>query len=98
MRCIPLPGYYDDGLSHSLALPCLANCISCNSATTCATCNTSYIFINGSCVVDCSLISKCNTCNLKVDLTVNCLTCLNGYTVAPNNTCIYTCADGYKVS
>ena len=91
-RCIPLPGYYDDG-SSTVALHCdTSSCAECqNSSTTCTACHTGmtlsgttcqcspgYLFNGSSCVLDCSALSHCLTC-IDSGSQIDCTSCSAGY-------------------
>ncbi len=61
-RCIPLVGYYDDGLNHAVALPCNSSlCLECTGPTTCTSCQPGKFKVG----------SVCNSCP------VNCANCTN---------------------
>lgn len=68
MRCVPLPGYYDNGVSQ--AVPCDATkCLTCTSATSCLTCYTGIYSSGTSCLacmtncLNCTSGTTCITCD-----------------------------------
>jgi cysteine-rich repeat protein len=65
MRCLPLPGYYNAGVSQ--AAPCVAaNCLTCTSTTYCL-----------SCALGKYLVTSTHTCATCM---ANCLNCTSGTT------------------
>jgi hypothetical protein len=83
-RCIPLDGYYDNGVSQ--AVPCVAaNCLTCTSANVCVSCYSGKFLRPNKTCTDC--IPNCLNCTT----TVNCQLCQTSYIfVSPN--CILDCS------
>ena len=80
-RCLPLPGYYDDGLSHIVALACNANCLTCTTSSTyCLSCPPGK-FLSGTTCVGC-VDPNCNNCTTSS----NCWAC-----VVPYSPSAYVC-------
>lgn len=71
-----LTGYYP---SLDKCIPCanaIANCVTCNSASSCTKCKDGFTFGNGqSSCFNCASLSFCKTCSL----TYRCATCIDGY-------------------
>lgn len=110
MRCLPLPGYYDNGVSQ--AVPCVAaNCLTCTSATNCLSCYPAKYLSGTTCLncmancVNCTSAATCISCDTyyifntgmcrpNCTLVTNCATCS---VVATGINCL-TCATGYSVA
>jgi len=90
-RCVALPGYYDDGLSHNVALPCNnASCLTCSSLTHCLSCYPAqYLASNFTCI-------NCMTNCLNCTSAATCTLCLAPYvfviTCVPNCSLITSCS------
>lgn len=76
-RCLPLPGYYDDGTNNPIAKICSLPCVTCSGAATyCLTCVNDTLFPNnGVCTLCSSTMIGCITCNNSITCTSN----QNGY-------------------
>jgi cysteine-rich repeat protein len=85
MRCLPLPGYYDAGVSQ--AAPCLAtSCLTCvTTATKCLSCYPGK-FLSGNTCITC--MANCANCTTAT----NCITC-NTFYVFSNSTCQPNCSN-----
>lgn len=85
MRCLPLPGYYDNGAS--LAVACNpANCLTCTSPTVCVTCVTGqFLTVSKTCI---SCIANCINCTTAT----NCQICSNLYFFSVS-ACIPNCSN-----
>jgi cysteine-rich repeat protein len=85
-------------VSPTLCTPCSSNCVSCTSNTTCTTCDTYYMILSTACVLNCSVVTQCSTCQFNASLPApgtECLTCTTGFYVqTSDNTCITLCGDG----
>ena len=84
--------------SSNVCSPCIANCQSCSTGTSCSVCISYYALdnTNTSCVstINCSTISNCQSCN-----TANgCTQCDVGYSATNIVTCSAVCGDGIKLS
>jgi len=82
--------------TNNSCVDCMSSCLNCSSASNCLNCVIDFIFINGTCVVDCSIINFCHVCS-KVLSSVICSSCKNRYSLV-NNSCIYQCANGSLAS
>ena len=109
MRCLPLPGYYNIGVSQ--AVPCVAtNCLTCTSATSCLSCYPAKYLSGTTCLncmancVNCTSAITCITCNTyyifstgmcrpNCTLVTNCATCS---VIGTGINCL-TCTTGYSV-
>jgi hypothetical protein len=61
-RCIPLPGYYENG--QTVATQCVAGCLNCSSADLCLQCRSGYDLFDGRCSnASCLPGSYCLTCS-----------------------------------
>jgi cysteine-rich repeat protein len=79
----------------STCTACMSFCLTCTATTTCSTCQTDYAYTNNACVIDCTPISLCSTCDYPGFL--NCLSCSTGY--YPNsNECQPRCGDNILAS
>lgn len=85
MRCLPLPGYYNTGVSQ--AVPCNpANCLTCTSNVNCLTCVTGKFLTTTKTCISC--IANCNNCTTST----NCQICANFF-VFVVNACIPNCSN-----
>lgn len=98
--CTVETGYYctDTFPSASVCALCIPFCTVCSGSTSCSTCSANYAYDNttGACVIDCSVIAQCATCDYTTF--THCLTCNTGYEGQPNNTCAPRCGDGKRVA
>jgi cysteine-rich repeat protein len=84
MRCLPLPGYYDNGVSQ--AVPCVAaNCLTCTTSTKCLSCYTGKYLSGTSCL---TCMANCANCTTAT----TCITC-NPYYVFTSGTCVANCSN-----
>lgn len=85
MRCDPLPGYYESGVS--AANPCVAaNCLTCTSTTYCLTCaNGKYLTGSHTCA---ACMANCLSCT-SATVCVQCAT----YYVFSVNACVPNCSN-----
>lgn len=72
----------------------MSNCLTCNTTTDCGGCSTAYTYNSTACVIDCTPISLCATCDYPGSL--NCLSCSSGY-YPVSNVCQPRCGDGILV-
>lgn len=84
MRCLPLPGYFDNGVSKAVACN-PANCLTCTSLTVCVTCATGKFLTASETCIGC--IANCDTCTTAA----NCQVCSNLYTFS-SPSCIPNCS------
>lgn len=85
MRCVPIPGYYESGLS--AATPCVAaNCLTCTSATYCLSCDLGkYLTASKTCV---PCMANCLNCTSGT----TCLQCATYY-VFSVSACVANCSN-----
>ncbi|KAL4471907.1 hypothetical protein ABPG73_001157 [Tetrahymena malaccensis] len=83
-------GKFADDLSKS-CLNCPTGCSDCKSHTHCDTCSEGYEQSGQTCI-DTSCTNPCRTCNF---ISTFCLSCLNGFYLSPQNTCVSSCPKGY---
>lgn len=85
MRCLPLPGYYDNGFTQ--ALPCNpTNCLTCTSTTFCLTCAIGKFLTGTNTCINC--IANCSNCTTATD----CQVCIDLY-VFSVNACVPNCSN-----
>jgi len=110
-RCIPLPGYYDNGVSQ--AVPCVAsNCLTCTSATYCLSCYSGKYLKTSShtcqnCILNCLNCTTSGDCQLcqpsyvfvSPSCILNCTQITNCSSCILNNTTIEctVCQTGYSL-
>ena len=89
MRCLPLSGYYDNGVSQ--AVPCVAtNCLTCTSATSCLSCYPAKYFSGTTCL---NCMTNCANCtSASICITCNTYYIFNGGMCKPNCTLVTLCA------
>ncbi len=111
MRCLPLPGYYDNGVSQAVACN-PANCLTCTSNTVCLTCSTGKFLTASntciSCIADCLNCTSVTNCVVCIDLFVfsvsacvpNCsnITYCTTCSVANSSIVCSACSVGYELS
>lgn len=82
--------------------PCSSNCTACfgGSSFECTACLATYTLLNGQCLASCpsgytiasNTCIKCSSKCLTCASTNSCTTCLSGYWLSPQNTCLSDCA------
>lgn len=88
-RCDAIAGYYDDGLSHAVALPCNANCATCKTLSTqCTSCLSNRILMSGVCKLCSDVVGTgCVAC-YQSGSNVLCSSCSNSN--LKNGACVST--------